>query len=86
MAMMLGALYKALMEPSEENARKAAEEVAEYDSRLAAIDTKLAVLQAVGGINAALTLGLLWLVLRLSETVAGIAATVTAIAAKVGVP
>lgn len=27
MAIMLGALYKALMEPTEENARKAAEEV-----------------------------------------------------------
>lgn len=77
--MMLGALYKALMEPSEENARKAAEEVAEYDSRLASIDSKLAVVQALLGVNVAFTLGLLWLVVRLGQTVA-------AIAAKVGVP
>jgi hypothetical protein len=79
MAMMLGALYKALTEPTEENARRAAEEVAGYESRLAAIDMKLAVGQALLGISVTLLLGLLWLVLRLSEQLA-------AIAAKVGVP
>lgn len=86
MAIMLGALYKALIEASgvnEETARAAAEEVAGYDSRLAAIETKLAVLQALVGVNITFTLalgfGLLWLVLRLGENVA-------AIAAKVGVP
>lgn len=65
---MLGALYKALIEAtgiSEETARAAAEEVAGYDSRLAAIDTKLAVLQALVGVNVALTLGVLWLVFTL---------------------
>lgn len=63
MAMMLGALYQALLDAhvSEESARRAAEEVAGYDSRLAAIDTKLAVLQALVGVNIALTSGVLWL-------------------------
>jgi hypothetical protein len=45
MAMMLGALYKALMEPTEENARRAAEEVAAYDSELSAIRSELAVIK-----------------------------------------
>jgi hypothetical protein len=45
MAMMLGALYKALMEPTEENARRAAEEVAGYESALAAVRSELAVLK-----------------------------------------
>ena len=63
MALMLGALYEALKDAhaSEESARRAAEEVAAYESRLAAIDTKLAVLQALVGVNVALTSGVLWL-------------------------
>jgi hypothetical protein len=59
MAMMLGALYKALMEPTEENARRAAEEVAGYDSRLAKIETDLLVLKWMVGAN----LGLILLIL-----------------------
>ena len=63
MAMMLGALYQALLEAGagDEPARRAAEEVAAYESRLTAIDTKLAVLQALVGVNVALTTGVLWL-------------------------
>lgn len=79
MAMMLGALYKALMEPNEENARKAAEEVAGYERALADVRSDLKVVQALVGVNVAATLGLLWLIVRLGQTVA-------AIAAKVGVP
>jgi hypothetical protein len=64
MAMMLGALYQALVDAhaSEESARRAAEEVAAYDTRLNTIDTKLAVLQALVGVDIALTIGVLWLV------------------------
>ncbi len=63
MPLMLGALYQALLDAhaSEESARRAAEEVAAYDSRLATIDTKLAVLSALVGVNIALTSGVLWL-------------------------
>jgi hypothetical protein len=59
MAMMLGALYKALMEPTEPNARAAAEEVAGYDSRLAKIEADLLLLKWM----VATTIGLLLLVL-----------------------
>jgi hypothetical protein len=86
MAIMLGSLYKALIEPTEEHARHAAEEVAGYDSRLAAIDTKLAVLQALVGVAITLLLGVLWMAVRLSGDLAGVTATVTAIARKVGAP
>ena len=82
MAIMLGKLYDALRAGqgiSEADARAAAEEVATYETRLASIDTKLAVLQWATGTIIVLTLGLLWLVLRLGETVASIAT-------KVGVP
>jgi hypothetical protein len=63
MAIMLGALYKALLEGqgiTEDTARAAAEEVAGYDSRLAAIDTKLAVMQAMLGVIVLLIGGLFW--------------------------
>jgi hypothetical protein len=63
MAIMLGALYKALIEAhgiSEEAARHAAEEVAGYESRLASIDTKLAIIQALLGVIVLLTGGLFW--------------------------
>lgn len=65
MALQLGALRDALIDAgaSDENARKAAEEVAVYDSRLAAIDTRLAVLVVmVGGLYALIIPGL-WLLL-----------------------
>jgi len=62
MAMMLGALYQALLEAGagDEPARRAAEEVAQYESRLATIDTKLAVLQALVGVVILLIGGLFW--------------------------
>jgi hypothetical protein len=61
MAMMLGALYKALMEPTEENARHAAEEVAGYDSRLAKIEADLLLLKwmVATGIGLGVGLGML---------------------------
>jgi hypothetical protein len=58
MAIMLGALYKALMEPSEENARAAAEEVAGYDSRLAKIEATLRVLTWMVGTSIGVEIGL----------------------------
>jgi hypothetical protein len=62
MAMMLGALYRALVTAHvpEDEARSAAEEVAGYESRLAAIDTRLAVIQALLGVIMLLIGGLFW--------------------------
>jgi hypothetical protein len=67
MAMMLGALYRALVaaKVTEEDAQKAAEEVAAYESRLATIETKLTVLQWMVGFLTALSLGQLWLLVNL---------------------
>jgi hypothetical protein len=81
MSLMLGKLYTALRDADidETKAREAAEEVAGYESRLAAIDLKLAVVQALLGVVVALSLGMLWLTLQMHQTLA-------AIAAKVGVP
>lgn len=64
MAIMLGALYKALIEGhvSEETARQAAEEVAGYESRLAAIEGRLLLLQWMVATNVVLTIGVLWIV------------------------
>jgi len=45
MSLRLGALHDALLKPGDaELARKAAEEVASYQERMASIDTRLAVL------------------------------------------
>jgi len=65
MAMMLGALYRALIEGKipEAQARAAAEEVAGYDSRLAAVERDLLLLKWMVGTNVALTvfiLGKVW--------------------------
>ncbi len=62
MAMQLGALRTALLDAgaSVEKADKPAEELAGYDSRLAGIDTRLAVLTWMAGTNLALTAGVLW--------------------------
>lgn len=68
MALQLGALRDVLIDAgaSDENARKAAEQVAGYDSRLAAIDTRLAVLVVmVGGLYALIIPGL-WLLPRVA--------------------
>ena len=52
MALQLGALRTALLEAgaSEDSATKAAEEVATYETRLASIDTRLAVLTWMVGL------------------------------------
>lgn len=69
MSIMLGELYKALLAPSEEQARKAAEEVAGYENRLASIETKVTVLTWMVGVLITLslvTLGLIFqIILRL---------------------
>jgi hypothetical protein len=49
MAVMLGALYRALIEPSEENARRAAEEVAAYEAKLAQFQSDLTLLKWMVG-------------------------------------
>ena len=62
MALMLSTLLKHCSTHTRvKRARRAAEEVAADDSRLSAIDMKLAVLQALVGVNVALTSGVLWL-------------------------
>jgi hypothetical protein len=60
MAIMLGALYRALIEghTSEEAARLAAEEVAGYDARIGAIERDLTILKWMVG-TAIITLQLL---------------------------
>lgn len=62
MSLMLGALYDALRQTAipEEAARKAAEEVAGYENRLAKVESRLDLLTWMVGFNIALTLGVLW--------------------------
>jgi hypothetical protein len=45
MAVMLGALYRALLEPNEENARKASEEVASFETKFSNFESKMEKLQ-----------------------------------------
>lgn len=63
MSLRLGALHDALLDGGKtpELARKAAEEVAAYESRLASIDTRLQVLTWMVGTLTAIALGNLWL-------------------------
>jgi hypothetical protein len=69
MALQLGALREALIEAgaSPEKADKASEELASYENRLANLETKVAVLTWMVGTNIALTLGVLWLLLRVAS-------------------
>jgi len=62
MPLQLGALRDALLEAgaSEESARKASEEAASYETRLSAIDTRLAVLTWIATTNVALTSAVLF--------------------------
>ena len=62
MALQLGALREALLDAgaSLDKANKAAEELASYETRLAGIETKLAVLVWMVGFNLAMTLAVLW--------------------------
>ena len=78
MALQLGALREALLDAgaSPEKADKAAEELASYENRLAGIETKLVTLDGrvnllawMTGTNVAVTLGVLWLVLRVAAKV-----------------
>jgi hypothetical protein len=64
----LMSLYDALKEggTSEEKARSAASDVADFEDRLHSIDSKLSILQWAVGVNSGLTLLVLGLVLRLS--------------------
>jgi hypothetical protein len=62
MALMLGALHRALIGAgaTEDDARKAAEEVAGYERELAAVKTDLTLLKWMAGTNLAMTLAILW--------------------------
>lgn len=63
MALRLGALQDALLDAgaSPDKATRAAEEAAGYESRLAALDSRLAVLMWMVGTLVAIALGNLWL-------------------------
>lgn len=71
MALQLGALREALIDAgaSTEKADKAAEELASYEAQLADVRSDLKLLKWMAGTNAALTLGLLWLLLRVAAKV-----------------
>ena len=60
MAMMMGNLYSALKQAGadDDNARRAAEEVATYDARMNTIENRLSVLTWMVGTNVALTLAI----------------------------
>jgi hypothetical protein len=60
MAMMMGNLYSALKQAGadDENAKKAAEEVATYDARMNGVETRLSVLTWMVATNVALTLAI----------------------------
>jgi hypothetical protein len=61
MPIMMAELYSALKEAgaSEDRAVKAAEEAASYENRLAKIESDLAVLKGMVGINLALSLAII---------------------------
>jgi hypothetical protein len=67
MALMLGALHRALVGAgaTEDDARKAAEEVAGFENRLAKVEADLTLLKWMVGANIALNLGILGKVLLL---------------------
>lgn len=71
MALQLGALREALIEAgaSQDKAAKAAEEMAGYDTQLADGRSDLKLLKWMVGTNFALTLGILWLLLRVAAKV-----------------
>ena len=61
MTLMLSSMYDALREggTSDEKARKAAEEVANYDNRLVTLEGKMTLLQWMVGVNIAMTTAIL---------------------------
>jgi hypothetical protein len=66
MAIMMRQLYEALRDAgaSDENAAKAAEEVAGFENRLSGVETKLAVLQWMVATVIVLVLGLYGMIAR----------------------
>jgi hypothetical protein len=71
MTLQLGALRDALLNAgaTADKADKAAEELAGYENRFAGIETRLAVLTWMVGSNIAVTIGLLWLLIRTASKV-----------------
>jgi hypothetical protein len=71
MALQLGALRDALISAGApaDKADKAAEEAASYENRIAGIETRLAVLTWMVGTNIAVSLGMLWLLIRVASKV-----------------
>jgi hypothetical protein len=69
MAVMMGNLYSALKQAGadEENARKAAEEIAGYENRFAKLESDVALLKWMVGFNVGLSLLLVGLILRLGS-------------------
>ena len=70
MALRMGHLFDALRQAhgvSEDDARRAAEEVANYDNRIARVESDLTVVKWMIGTNIALTLVILSIVLRLAS-------------------
>lgn len=67
MALMLGALHQALIGAgaSDDEARKAAEEVAGFENRLAKVEADLTLLKWMVGTVIVLCLGILWKVILL---------------------
>jgi phage shock protein A len=68
MALRMGSLYDALrlaQGVSEDDARKAAEEVANYENRIARVEARLDTLTWMVGTNIGLTLLVIGLILRL---------------------
>jgi hypothetical protein len=70
-ALQLGALRDALVDAgaSQASAVKAAEEVAGYDNRIAAIDTRLAVLMVMVGGLYVIGAPAVWLIVRVASKV-----------------
>ena len=64
MALMMGKLHEALIEAgaNQNAAREAAEEIANYDNRIAKVEADLVLLKWMLGFNIAMTLAILWLV------------------------
>jgi hypothetical protein len=60
MAVMMGNLYSALKQAGadDENAKKAAEEVAGFENRISSLSADVALLKWMGGFNLALTLAI----------------------------
>jgi hypothetical protein len=62
MALMMGKLHEALIGAGADQnvAREAAEEVANYDNRIAKVEADLVLLKWMLGFNIAMTLAILW--------------------------